>query len=273
MAKPAPNLLLRHERERRNWTQEQVAERVGTTAFNVSRWERGKTFPGPHYRGKLCELFGKTAEELGLVRNGTNPGSSSETASLPPVDTAHQPTSSEKEFNAPHCASYSHRSGNFGASKRRLLLPLLFIVFFCLLLAIGGYFLSNRYFSGGSPRVVLYVSAHIKPGGSWISPKDGQIVHNILHFAAFAYPTQAGDPPIDHVNFTMWWQGVDPRVWKIPCALRMSTAKDVYMCDIDLAQMGVPAGQIRISFDVYDKMGNKNLSPNGEHTVTYVPSP
>jgi hypothetical protein len=30
-----------------------------------------------------------------------------------------------------------------------------------------------------------------------------------------------------------------------------------------------PAGWIRISFDVYDQVGNVNLAPNGVHAVFY----
>jgi transcriptional regulator with XRE-family HTH domain len=60
---------LRRERELHSWSQEQVAEKLGTTAPNVSRWERGKTFPDTYYRQKLCELFGKSAVELGLLQN------------------------------------------------------------------------------------------------------------------------------------------------------------------------------------------------------------
>jgi transcriptional regulator with XRE-family HTH domain/DNA polymerase III delta prime subunit len=60
---------VRRERELHSWSQEQVAEKLGTTAPNVSRWERGKTFPDTYYRQKLCELFGKSAEELGLIQN------------------------------------------------------------------------------------------------------------------------------------------------------------------------------------------------------------
>jgi tetratricopeptide (TPR) repeat protein/transcriptional regulator with XRE-family HTH domain len=58
---------LRQERERRAWTQSKVAECIGTTQINVSRWEKGTTLPGPYYRQKLGELFGKSMEELGLI--------------------------------------------------------------------------------------------------------------------------------------------------------------------------------------------------------------
>src|SRR5260370_5404671 len=58
---------LRQERERRAWTQSDVAERIGTTQINISRWENGITFPGPYYRQRLGELFGKSLQELGLI--------------------------------------------------------------------------------------------------------------------------------------------------------------------------------------------------------------
>ena len=54
------------ERLRRRWTQLEVADQLGTTPGNVSRWERGITSPGPYFRRKLCELFGRSAQELGL---------------------------------------------------------------------------------------------------------------------------------------------------------------------------------------------------------------
>ena len=40
---------------------------IGTTTVNVNRWESGLTSPSLYFRQKLCELFGKSAEELGLV--------------------------------------------------------------------------------------------------------------------------------------------------------------------------------------------------------------
>src|SRR5690348_9958243 len=61
------NSRLRQERERRGWTQSDVAERIRTTRINVGRWENGQTFPGPYYRQKLAELYGKSLQELGLL--------------------------------------------------------------------------------------------------------------------------------------------------------------------------------------------------------------
>lgn len=58
---------LSEERKRHKWSQQELADRIGTTQNNVSRWELGITTPSPYYRTKLCALFGKEASELGLL--------------------------------------------------------------------------------------------------------------------------------------------------------------------------------------------------------------
>jgi WD40 repeat protein/transcriptional regulator with XRE-family HTH domain len=66
---------LRTLRLERNLTQEQLAEQIGTTKVNVSRWERGEIVPGLYYRQKLCELFGKSPYELGFLVEEETPSS------------------------------------------------------------------------------------------------------------------------------------------------------------------------------------------------------
>jgi tetratricopeptide (TPR) repeat protein/transcriptional regulator with XRE-family HTH domain len=61
------NDILRHQRELRGWTQQQVAKALHTDEKRVSSWERGVSKPSPHYRARLCKLYGKNAEELGFV--------------------------------------------------------------------------------------------------------------------------------------------------------------------------------------------------------------
>jgi WD40 repeat protein/transcriptional regulator with XRE-family HTH domain len=58
---------LRYERERRGWSQAVLAEKIGSDFKTVHRWESGKSFPHPYHRQLLCELFQKSAEELGLI--------------------------------------------------------------------------------------------------------------------------------------------------------------------------------------------------------------
>ncbi len=53
--------------EARGWSQEQLAEALGTDVVMIYRWESGRTLPGPHYRKKLSEVFEQTPEALGLL--------------------------------------------------------------------------------------------------------------------------------------------------------------------------------------------------------------
>ena len=62
-----PNERLRRARHEKGWTKAELAEKEDTTFETVSRWERGIKTPSAYYRKRLYEVFGKTAEELGLV--------------------------------------------------------------------------------------------------------------------------------------------------------------------------------------------------------------
>lgn len=64
---PEVRLRLIEARTARGLSQQDLAERIGTTHVNVSRWERAITRPSPYFRRKLCTLFGKTEEELDLL--------------------------------------------------------------------------------------------------------------------------------------------------------------------------------------------------------------
>ena len=79
------HIQLRHERERRGWSQADVASKVGSDPKTVGRWEQGKTLPRPYHRQALCELFEKNAEEFGLVpeQSAIIPSALSETDTLP----------------------------------------------------------------------------------------------------------------------------------------------------------------------------------------------
>ncbi|MBV9688996.1 MAG: helix-turn-helix domain-containing protein [Ktedonobacteraceae bacterium] len=64
-----PNILLRRARQERGWSQQEVADLIeAPQSFMVTRWENGTAFPGPGYREKLCALFGKSRQELGLLK-------------------------------------------------------------------------------------------------------------------------------------------------------------------------------------------------------------
>lgn len=76
-AEAIPNELLIYERERRHWTQEDVAERIeglgGEGPKAVGRWERGIIKPSPYYLRQLAALYERSVEELGYTRGDRIP--------------------------------------------------------------------------------------------------------------------------------------------------------------------------------------------------------
>jgi transcriptional regulator with XRE-family HTH domain len=63
------NNALRYEREKRGWSQSRLAELIGSDTSMISRWECGERNPDHVYQEKLCDLFGKNAEELGFIKS------------------------------------------------------------------------------------------------------------------------------------------------------------------------------------------------------------
>ncbi|MCC6265920.1 MAG: thrombospondin type 3 repeat-containing protein [Dehalococcoidia bacterium] len=108
------------------------------------------------------------------------------------------------------------------------------------------------------------------PGGVWVeAPASGSPVSgDSLRVSARAYPDKQSGPKIDRVEFTLWWPAVGPSSgpWTIGCSQQTPVAGDLYRCDIDLRQ--IPAGEFRLSFDVYDAAGYRRLSPNGVRNLT-----
>jgi transcriptional regulator with XRE-family HTH domain len=250
MEERVPNVKLRNARINRNWTQQKVADGVGTIPLMVGRWERGEVFPSAYYRQRLCELFGMSLEELGLTAEEHRPHPSTETDRE-----AH-----EADRETPQHTPADEMTPPDQQNERRGRLTILIGIALVLLVASAG-------------AVYLISLTHplaIKPGGGWMSPV-GKTVKSKVYFAAYAYPTHQGEPAIDHVNFTIYWQGVDPRQWVPACTSYKPIKKDIFACTADLHALGAPAGEVRISFDVYDKQGNHNNAPNGVHTVTYSP--
>ena len=61
------NQALTRARSLRGWSQATVAEKLGTSRKNVSRWECGETLPSPYFRERLCQLFECDTEALNLL--------------------------------------------------------------------------------------------------------------------------------------------------------------------------------------------------------------
>ena len=81
---PFSNQRLRRAREQRGWSQKDVADKIDTDPKAVGRWERGIISPSPHYRQKLCALFGMSAGELGFLLEDINNNDGTTSARLQP---------------------------------------------------------------------------------------------------------------------------------------------------------------------------------------------
>jgi len=262
--------ILTREREKRGLSQQEVADAVNASLRNYQRWESAETFPQPYSLRKLQEFFGECINEVMVYDPQEHPlqgdrvlaGDQEEPEANPP------PEEHDDQFpSEPFSETVEEQTGPANIEPRispttqrrekKKLLLFGMIVLILILVIVGMGILTN------------YVTS--KPGGAWISP-TGNNVSDVISFAAYAYPTRPGDPAIDHVNFTIYWQGVDPRQWIIACVARKPIRDDIYACTANLRQLGALPGTIKISFDVYDRKGNKNLAPNGEHVVLYTPA-
>jgi len=90
-----PNRKLAWERLQRGWSYEEAASRIrteigragetdtGLNANTVRRWETGERWPDPRYRKHVVNIFGKPADELGLLTRD-------ELAMRPEAEAAHE---------------------------------------------------------------------------------------------------------------------------------------------------------------------------------------
>jgi transcriptional regulator with XRE-family HTH domain len=67
------NDLLRKARLDHGWTQERLAEELNVGEETIRSWENGRRSPGIAMRNRLCEIFGRTAVQLGLHSPATVP--------------------------------------------------------------------------------------------------------------------------------------------------------------------------------------------------------
>ena len=67
MERKRPNHILRRERELKGWSQQMLAEKLGTNEQSVNRWENGVHKPNRYFQTRLCLLFEKNAKELGFI--------------------------------------------------------------------------------------------------------------------------------------------------------------------------------------------------------------
>ena len=55
---------LKTERTKRNWSQEDLAEKLDVSRQSVSKWENGQNYPSMPIIMRISDLFGLTIEEL-----------------------------------------------------------------------------------------------------------------------------------------------------------------------------------------------------------------
>jgi len=75
-SKRLPNSRLHDARVEHGWSQQKLAELLGTTPVSISRWENGVNHPFPYFQERMCEVFGKTPAELGLLSSPDEAGES-----------------------------------------------------------------------------------------------------------------------------------------------------------------------------------------------------
>ena len=249
--KHPPNTKLKAERVRRNWTQVQVEIKIGVPPGSLGRWERGDVFPEAYPRMKLCKLYDKTAEELGFIEQ--------EAQTLPQQPlTETLVANDEAQANPSPLVPSQSPPNSQSISPRRYRVVVGVVVGLVLASTLGLFgvhFLRAGY-----------------PGGEWISPVNEATVHDTMYVAVYAYPWHDGEPAIAYVNVTLAWEGSDPHQWFVACHLTVPVRTDVFQCDVHLHQLGVPAGRVRISFDVCDQAGNIHDAPNGIHDIVYIPT-
>ena len=61
--------LIKEERKKRQWTQGELAAKIGVSLMTVQRWEHDKTFPHFRDRSNLGELLGSRVEAYFVARN------------------------------------------------------------------------------------------------------------------------------------------------------------------------------------------------------------
>ncbi len=149
-----PNERLKQERLRRGWSQMDVAEKIDAQSVLVARWETGYSFPSPHYRQQLCQIFEKNADELGLLKRIAKRGSTDESTkheTLPSDLPAEKDNDVAIDPSPPPTTTHAARVPEALQSKsvrkmfvsRRTMTILLLFLLFVLLGAAATYFLEG----------------------------------------------------------------------------------------------------------------------------------
>lgn len=107
----------------------------------------------------------------------------------------------------------------------------------------------------------------LRPGGVWLKKPPSTVADPRFSVEVEARP--APGRTIDYVNVTLTHPGASG--WRVVCELRPDARGKLPACEIDLERLGVPVGEFRVSFDVYDTAGDYRLAPNGVVTALRLP--
>src|SRR5712691_8213130 len=224
--------FLIRERDRRSLSQQDVASAVDASLRNYQRWESGETFPQSYSWQRLEGFFGESINEAimpEIIEHASQDrplaSDQEDTIADSPQERQDYPSSSETDEGKVGTANNGPRMSP--TSQRRIVFSTILLILILVVVGIG--FLIHITYP---PHPTA-----IKPGGAWISPA-GKTIGDVIPFAAYAYPTHSGNPEIDHVNFTIYWQGVDPRKWIIGCVARKPIRNDIFACNANLRILG-----------------------------------
>lgn len=109
------------------------------------------------------------------------------------------------------------------------------------------------------------------PTGTWNSPTPNQIANNTVSLSGEATDSESG---VGVVQFTAWWNGVNPNEWYIVTAETVPSSGNTYSFEWNLCapvtingqSVTIPNGDITLGMDVSDVAGNIAFSPDGTRT-------
>src|SRR5690348_1717394 len=187
MSKPKkPNRKLQHEREIRGWSQQKVASEIDTDEKRVGIWERGESTPSPYYRQKLCQLFGKNAQELGFLDAAAHDDFQEERPHTQPVSPAGIFSDSntlieEREVISAGNATLGQQSGVWLALSTQNLTPL--------------------FDEGWTPQMILEALHVLLPGVHAMSQISRRTFgHHMLQLGATAFLSGIPVPTGKHIS-------------------------------------------------------------------------
>src|SRR6266702_479077 len=224
---------LKRERELHNLSQEELAARVGTDPKTVSRWESGERLPRSDSREALCKLFGKNAEEFGLLE-----AEARRQARLRATGSKSVRYSSQKEglVEAPSVKTF------YGRDQERAELEQWIVGDACRVVAVLG--IGGIGKSTLASRLVEQIEGafdYIFWASLQNAPPPGQVISKCLQFVSAEHPTRVPEGIDDQISLLLSYLQ-DQR-----CLLILDNVESIL-------QPHQRAGQFREGYEHYGKL-------------------